>query len=349
MNNKQIKIVVMLYDERSGSTFLASMLSRHPSIGVTIESQFIITLIKNDIPLKNNHDIDRVLEILFSEKKFFDWGLDKTDLKTKLLSILPANVQDVALLILKSYFEKAKPKAKVWLIKQGSYFYINGFKRIFPNVTFIHLIRDGRAVYSSKKKTGFSDSGKRMSTNPILSALKWQKRLMIPENKLMNDQLCEIRYEDYIIDPYGEIQKLLNFIGVRPLDILFEENAKNECSMYFNSIPNSQKNLHKNIVKKPLISRTDAWKKNLTKHEIFIFEIYARKTLLRKGYKLEQINNKVNWIDYYRIYLLHFSSIIDFIKNTLSKYVNMTLFYSRHLNALYRTIRWKIFDNDRYI
>ena len=103
-------------------------------------------------------------------------------------------------------------------------------RQIFPDAKYIHLVRDGRAVaYSLLHVAWWNDhvlywAGKTprqmiaAGSNPLeLAARNWFEEMqtlaqgiaLIPDG-----QLLEVRYEELLRDPYVQLQRILDFMGV---------------------------------------------------------------------------------------------------------------------------------------
>lgn len=103
-------------------------------------------------------------------------------------------------------------------------------RQIFPDAKYIHLVRDGRAVaYSLSHVAWWNDhvlywAGKTprqmiaAGSNPLeLAARNWFEEMqtlaqgiaLIPDG-----QLLEVRYEELLRDPYVQLQRILDFMGV---------------------------------------------------------------------------------------------------------------------------------------
>lgn len=111
---------------------------------------------------------------------------------------------------------------------------------IFPDAHFIHVIRDGRAVVRSLRQVEFwrgtwrerevawrnalsSEELERWrgsgSSPLVLAALEW--RALVRDTRrdgeqLVPDRYAEVRYEDFIADPYVAIDELARFCGLPP-------------------------------------------------------------------------------------------------------------------------------------
>ena len=103
-------------------------------------------------------------------------------------------------------------------------------RKIFPDAKYIHLVRDGRAVaYSLLRVAWWNDhvlywAGKTprqmiaAGSNPLeLAARNWFEEMQSLEQGIAlipSSQLLEVRYEELLRDPHGQLQRILDFMGV---------------------------------------------------------------------------------------------------------------------------------------
>jgi sulfotransferase family protein len=102
--------------------------------------------------------------------------------------------------------------------------------KMFPNAKYIHLVRDGRAVAYSLPRVGWWDdhvlywcgkSPKEMvveGADPLfLAARNWveeMKSLQAGLQLIEQPNLLEVRYERLLEQPFEEIQRMVEFVGL---------------------------------------------------------------------------------------------------------------------------------------
>jgi hypothetical protein len=125
----------------------------------------------------------------------------------------------------------------VFVHKYTGWSRVEFFKEIFPEAKFIHIVRDGRAVANSFLQmewwTGYrgpenwylgplneQQMSRWESSNRsflLLAGLAWEILVTSVEqdvDRVGQDSVCTIRYEDFLQDPVGEIRKLCDFSGL---------------------------------------------------------------------------------------------------------------------------------------
>lgn len=154
-------------------------------------------------------------------------------------------------------------------------------KQIFPNAKYIHLVRDGRAVaYSLLRVAWWNDhvlywTGKTpqqmvaQGANPLeLAARNWVEEMHSLERGIAlieESKLLEVRYDELLQDPHGQLQRILHFMGVDP-----QADA---------TFPGIIESLH-------LRPRQEAWSRNWTESELIRVLNLQGNTLRRWGFSL---------------------------------------------------------------
>ena len=87
----------ILFASRSGSTFLANELMRRADVCVFPETNFVTRLLAehpNEYTVRAR-DLDRLLDAIYSDVKFQDWGLDRTFLRQSCGGLVGAPLADL--------------------------------------------------------------------------------------------------------------------------------------------------------------------------------------------------------------------------------------------------------------
>ncbi len=103
-------------------------------------------------------------------------------------------------------------------------------RQIFPDAKYIHLVRDGRAVAYSLLRVAWwgehvlywaGKTPKQMIAagfNPLeLAARNWVEEMQSLEQGIaliQSSQLLEVRYDELLYDPYGQLHRILDFMEV---------------------------------------------------------------------------------------------------------------------------------------
>ncbi|MBW6481542.1 MAG: sulfotransferase [Vicingaceae bacterium] len=218
----------ILGNPRSGTTLLRLMLNNHSLIGVPPESGFLQWWYKkyfnwSENDTNNDTKFNLFLDDILSSKKIEDWKLNRPNLKDFILSEKPKNYPEIITTIYKFYTNNKS------IIGDKNNYYINHLEElnlIFPNVKYIHLVRDGRDVACSYKNINKLNPNlkyiPKVSSDIVAIANEWNNNIITIENFIQNHNSITIRYEDLISKPVEILKKICNF-----LDVEYEEEMLN--------------------------------------------------------------------------------------------------------------------------
>lgn len=319
-----MNLIFITYVNRSGSTFLANLFSKYNEVLVCPEADILIYRLlinSNELFIYNHKQQLQLLSILSNDKKLKYWGLQINDLSG--LNTVKTNF-DAFAEILKAYQRKIKPNATTIVFKGTKlidlYDKISRETKNKYNLKYISIIRDGRAVFASQRRTIDPYTHKPMNTNPFITAKNW--------NKLVDKSLKYENTKDYFIIKYEHLikncKKILSHLFEKIGLPLIYENSNNTGDL-FERIPEAQKSIHLNVLKNANIEYIDGWKEKVSPVYIYLFEKIAHINLLNLGYYI--IHPKINlrklfFIEnYFKLKLLYFklkSKFSLFIKYTFS-------------------------------
>lgn len=273
---------LLVYDSRSGSTFLANLLVKHLGAAIPPETNFITALLAKygKKIIEDKTDLQQVFDIVYTDTKFSDWQIEREELNVYIQPSFPFSLRDFILQVCTLYRHKNYPNSSIFGLKKGAYLLkYKPMKEIFPSAKFIEIIRDGRAVFNSKKHSIYSATGQPFETDPYRAAQEWCKmsNLFREVTQKYPTETISIQYEQMIQYPEKIIALLSQFLNVSPFEQSHEKSY---------IVSERYGDLHKNINKQPLQERIDAWQTTLTAKEIYAFETVAYRCLLSAGYKL---------------------------------------------------------------
>jgi len=289
MNEKQI--VFLTHMNRTGSTYLCNILDKYAKISVGIEGNFPDNLFIKCTEINNSESLKIYLDLLYIDKHFCDWNIDRNILETELLKAYtyPISFIDVIKTALKLYFNTNI--SEIYIHKAGVYImYVDQILQKYPNVKMIYIYRDPRAVYNSLKKSK-DINNKKMAVRPFGMIDQYKNYFVLEKKQRTNKNVHIIKYENLILNIEDEINKLLFFLNVN--DKILKINSD---KIYCEKIPKNQNHLHNNISKKPMHSRINAWKSELNNAEINYIQNNLRKEM--NEYKYELIETKLSIKDY---------------------------------------------------
>ena len=284
--------------DRSGTTLLRLMLIQSPDLHIPAETRFLARLKKksrvygdfsqafrrrrfvND--LKNN-------KATTTTYTFPAFKLTEKEAEKALAEAAPTNFPGAA----RALFDASARKndKKRWgdkTPKQVSD--ILWLARAFPNAQFIHIIRDGRDVAASILKAAWTK-------DVFHAAYYWVKQVQEGRKaglSLGKERYCEVRYEQLVTHPEETLKDLCDWLHL--------EYVSEMLKYYKNShavIPKEHVSLFK-LADKPLDrSRVRAWKGNLSKWKIGVFESVQAPLLKELGYEVIGAKVPVWWRFYF--------------------------------------------------
>ena len=244
----------LLYDSRSGSTLLSSLLNRYAGIVVTQESHFISLVLEN---FRDEHSltVDGLLELFYAEPRFCEWNVERDKLHSRLSGLQRITYGAVFDAVFAEYLKvRGEAQPEVLVIKGARHDrHLAKLREIFPEVLFISILRDGRAVFNSKLDM-LSLTGMNMSNNIFQAAGDWKKMLC----RLAGQPLIRLRFEDLLADSQGEVKRILDALGVSGAGRELTSTQQD----YYELIGKKQKHLHKNVGRDPDRRIAVKWKKN---------------------------------------------------------------------------------------
>lgn len=149
--------------------------------------------------------------------------------------------------------------------------------REFPEARFIHLVRDGRAVYNSVKKLSWGPS------TPLAGAQWWATQIapgLALESSLGSTRVLRVRYEDVVTDPAETLARICAFAEIR-YDDAMSRGGGVKLSPYAADV-------HPNIGQAPMRERLEAWRKTLPEEEHEAFTLMNAALLHWLGYAVPE-------------------------------------------------------------
>ncbi len=252
---------------RSGTTLLAAILAAHSNMSCGPETHFFRWLAKTDVDQILNSEtwpepainfICSITRKSFSandSKYLIDkYQVEKQDI-TRYLENKEPSIAHVLSAITEPYMMAMKKSR--WVEKTPDHIeHVQLIRKYFPEAPIIRIIRDPRDVALSLTKVPWG------AQTPLEALLLWKRLDEASEEFFSTDHLCyTIHFEDLVLSPQEELQKLCQFLGEE-----FEE-AMLDTSSTGKQI-NSRNVPWKDKVSQPIdASRTSVWRDKLTKQE----------------------------------------------------------------------------------
>lgn len=188
---------------RSGTTLLRCMLDSHPRLAVPPESHFIARLAPRTA--RSPFDIEQILRHL----QIRTWDIDAAAVRDAVVRQQAVTFAEQVHALFGLY-ARARGKQR-WGDKTPDYVeHMCTIAAIFPDALFIHVIRDGRDVATSLTQWPWGPA------SPVGGAFRWRRKVTRGRRDgaaLPADRYLELRLEDLVADPEGELRRLCAFLG----------------------------------------------------------------------------------------------------------------------------------------
>lgn len=294
-NNLMQSPIFIIGNPRSGTTLLRLMLNSHKDILIPPECGFAIwwhDKYRNwDLNPADNIILSSFLDDLKSSRKIEFWNLDYNELKKFIIFKQPVSYTDLVSTIYEFYGKSRGRKFKRWGDKNNFYLrHIDLIKQLFPQVYFIHIIRDGRDVACSyirlNKKNIISKYAPIFPKKLREIALEWTSNILCIRrsfNILNWQNVLEVKYEDLVSTPYLELKKICSFLK-QPFHrsmIDYYKSAEKQGNE-----PKDFLQWKEKILRRPTNREVGRYKKELSLKELNSFNSIAEEILKIYKYKL---------------------------------------------------------------
>jgi sulfotransferase family protein len=286
----KIKRFFIIGNPRSGTTLLRLMLNKHSKISVPPEAGFLVWLYyeyKNFSFSKRG--VADFIEGLQRTSKIEHWNLNYSDLKRFINNEKPEKFSILMDCVYRYYTEYNLSKSVDIYGDKNNYYlnYIGELHAIYPDVKFLHIVRDGRSVAVSYK--GLNKKKLTSAHAPNLPfkieeiAKEWQDNIMTINNSLSKLDITQhhtVKFEDLVSTPVASLKQICTFLGVD-----FDENMLNYYkTTQTEGLEPSDFLQWKSKNTKPLLIEEVTKYKELSKLEIDKFEEVANDTLMQYQY-----------------------------------------------------------------
>lgn len=265
---------------RSGTTLLRVMLDRHPRLAIPPESHFIPRLWAERRRYGREgriEDRDRFLRDLAADRRFQSWDLPIEAVRRDLDSTgraAPAFPEAVAA----AYRAYARARGKEWWGDKTPR-HVNDLPllgSLFPEARFVHMLRDGRDVALSVLEL------ERLHHRAATPAYFWARHIRLARSaaqELGPARFAEVRYEDLLEDPEGELRRVCRFLGLGFEPVMLEHDRQ-----ALERIPARQQRMHARIALPPTKGLRD-WRTQMSPADVAEFEAVAGRELVAAGYE----------------------------------------------------------------
>ena len=263
---------------RSGTTLLRLMLHHHPRIAIPYESGFLTQYFERRAEygdLRDDANCRRLVRAMLAEPtlRMWDHAFDVDHIVTNARQRSVAGIADAV------YSEYAATKGKPrWGDKSDYLDRLHLIHQMFPDAQFIHIIRDGRDVANSVLKLPWGPD------DVVRAAEWWNEHVWVGRRVgaiLGAERYLEVRYERLVDDSERELRRCCNFLGEDYSPLMLSYHLSSD-----DAIPLARRQQHNGFDRRPDRSRVCAWKREMNRYDVALFNKHASRMLLELGYEM---------------------------------------------------------------
>lgn len=283
--------IIIIGNNRSGTSLLRLMLTCHEKIIIPPESHFMLWNYDKYHLWKPSDGFEIFLTDLFASTKFETWELTRTELEHFFRIRKPLSYSELVADIYIYYGLKKDKNATLWGDKNSLWVEkLPVLYLLFQKAKFVHIVRDGRDIATSyinlnRHARGGDKYFPKLPNQIEQIAELWNNNINAISKFLSSmpvQSYIEIKYEDLICANEATIDKILGFFGLPSSQSVFLYYDINKVKNY------EPKDFlgWKEKLNEPLDeSNIGKYKYELRPSEIKIFEHIAAEALEKYGYK----------------------------------------------------------------
>ena len=283
----RLKLAFLVYLGRSGSTFLSRQLDgASRDLIVTPELNFVVTAARTGDTVIRSLSPDGLVRFVRRDLQIANLGLRDAELDERVRACAGGGVRELCETLLLAHAEKRGREPRVVVIKKSvAHLAAMALARIFPEVVFVHVRRDGRAVVNSLIHTeSVYDPGRMLGRgDPVHAARLWVRQLESVDRLALREpaRVLEVAYEPLVSEPAASIASLRGALAERLGVELRPTEAEAEPDF---EVPQRERPLHSLVSGAAVAARTDGWRGELGRENGIAVEAIEREWLWRCGY-----------------------------------------------------------------
>lgn len=259
---------------RSGTTMLGAMLGAHPRCVTPIETLFKGRLVRAFPTHHTWNSADAVAQAAGSTRNLDAW-LPKIEHVLRVNGPLPSAI--LLEKVVRAWADAHESgDADTWIDHTPENItMVRALEDHWPKASFIHLVRDGRAVAASSARLSWGPA-------TVLGAAGWWTRYVangLAVESTLRERVLRVRYEDLVLDTQRTLRRLCEFLGLEYVSAMATGSG-------FSPTHQARRRSRNQLVGRPPISsRVTAWQSQLDDREVEIFEALTGELLSQLGYE----------------------------------------------------------------
>lgn len=264
---------------RSGTTLLRNIFDAHPDLAVTHEAHFVgpMATRRTRYETPDGFNLEYFIADLFKNPNFVRQGLTEDNLREVLAVSSPTGFSEAVRGVFAAY-ASAQGKTFYGDKTPGTVSHIALIGSLFPEVKFVHVIRDGRAValsYLDRPEWGPQTMGE--------AAHHWKSRIARGREGgavVGSERYVEVKYEDFLERPEDLTRELCQFLGLEFSDSMLRYHEVAHEFIAGTKDPEAFKNLAR-----PVTKSLRNWREEISESDLELFESIAGGLLESLGYE----------------------------------------------------------------
>lgn len=258
---------------RSGTTLFRNMLAAHPDLAVPFDEGNFVTRVFGQMKLAHRtDDLAWAWELIKQDRHFRAWELDVDQLEGVIAENPPASYSDLIRVLFAAI--AAKEGKPLTADKCTSYsMHWEWLAERFPTTKFVHVVRDPREVCMSLALQYFHHGG-------VAGAASWWLIHTMGTPKIaaaLGDRWLEIRYEDLVSDPTGQLKTVCRHAGIE-----FDE-----AMLMYSDAEHKPGGVHRRTDSEAPKGDIRSWRGQLSHDDLVTIERMTGPVMKRFGYEPE--------------------------------------------------------------
>ena len=282
--DKRFQPIFVVGAPRSGTTLLAVLLDRHSHIAIPPETQFFADFIPSLPGTSKTTNRSEKIALALSYHRIQDVGLQKEQLE-EAFSHLP-NTWPCLLQAVLEIYALGQNKNRVGEKSPKHVGHVPEILKVFPDARIICLVRDGRDVVRSLQNVPWAEPDNSRRLN--IFCMEWADYAELAvgyHEQYSKEQFLLVKYEDVLLSPRGELEKISHFIGEE-----FEEGQL-DVTAKSNVVPGWESEWKNKSTAMLDPERVEAWRRQADREQVWFMNSMMGKSLELLGYKDSDLND----------------------------------------------------------
>lgn len=254
---------------RSGTTLIRNMLNAHPSLAVPGEGQFVVSCLEALVAEGTPGDLPRAWELISRRGDFRRWGLGSDAVAAEVADVAPASYADLIRALFAAY-ARTRGKPRTADKTPANVYRIPLLAQMFPTARVARVLRDPRDVAMSMSLQHFVTGGL------ARAAVIWRNAARsgrAGRERVKADRVFDVRYEDLVADPAGQIGRLLENASL-PFDaaVLAHERSEDNIAGAEHELASGR------------VVRIRSWREEMSIDQVAVVELVAGDEMESEGY-----------------------------------------------------------------